>query len=193
MPLAGQNTGQIRLAGTGHLYVAPVGTAAPADTSSAWSASWQDLGYTTDTGVTFSKKDAFDQLPLWQVMVAGRVIPKSRDISFKFELVQMNAVTLPLWGGGGAVALNAGGTTEYTYDILPTLTSYERALGIEFTDNNGAVKYRLIVARGMVTDTTDVTLSRTKAATLGVTFECLAVDSVTPLVHVIGLDANLVP
>lgn len=193
MALTGPNMNQIRVAGSGKLLVAPVGTVAPTDTVTAWGATWQDLGFTSDAGVTFSKKDTFDKVPLWQVMVTGRLVPKERVLTFKFDLTQINAVTLPLWGGGGVVATNGATANEYVYSIAENLSSYERALGIEWTDNNGAIIHRLVVPRGQVTDTTDIGLTRTKSASLGITFEAMGLDGTTPLVNFIMKDPNLVP
>lgn len=191
MAITGQNTSQIRVAGTGHLYIAPVGTAAPTDVTTAWGASWQDLGFTDDSGVTLGKKDSWDQINLWQITVAGRFVPKTRDFSAKFVMEQINAVTLPLWAGGGAVTTN--GANGYLYTISETLSSYERALGIEWSDNNGSITNRIIIPRGMVTDTTDINLTKSKSANLGVTYQAMGVDGATPLVYWYSNDPNLTP
>ncbi|MEU7096054.1 phage tail protein [Kitasatospora aureofaciens] len=191
MAITGQSTNQIRVAGTGHLYIAPVGTAAPTDVTTAWSASWQDLGFTDESGVVLGKKDSWDQITLWQATVPARMVPKSRQFTAKFTMQQINAVTLPLWAGGGAVQTN--GASGYLYTIAETLTSYERALGIEWTDNNGTITNRIIIPRGQVSDTTDINLSRAKAADLGITYEALGIDGVTPLVYWYSNDTNMTP
>lgn len=191
MAITGQTTNQIRVAGTGKLYVAPVGTAAPTDVTTAWGAGWQDLGFTDESGVVMGKKDSWDSITLWQATVPARKVPKSRSFTAKFNMQQINAVTLPLWAGGGTVATN--GASGYLYTIAESLTSYERSLGIEWSDNNGSITTRIIVPRGQVTDTTDISLSRTKAADLGITYEALGLDGVTPLVYWYSNDPNLTP
>ncbi len=192
MPLLGNRANQIRVAGTGHIYVAPVGTVAPTDTAAAWSATWQDLGYTDETGVTYSKKDSFDPVGLWQSTIPGRMLAKSRDLQFKFNLTQLNSVTLPLWGGGNAVGAGTG-IGEYIFDVSPNFTPYERALGIEWTDtNSGTIIYRYICARAQVTDTSDQLLTRTKNLALQITMMGLAVDDNTPVVRMIMKDPNMV-
>jgi hypothetical protein len=194
MPSIGQQTSQIRVAGQGHLYVAPVGTAGPTDCTTAWTtvnAAWQDLGFTDDSGVVLGKKDSWDEIDLWQTTVPGRYVPKSRALTAKFMLLQLNAVTLPLWAGGSAVTTN--GTNGYLYSISETLQSYERTLGIEWTDNNGAITTRIIIPRGQVTDTDDVNLTRTKAAGLGMTYAAMGLDGVTPLLYWYTNDPNMTP
>ena len=189
--ITGQRTDQIRVAGRGKVLINTVGALGPTNTTDAWGASWVDLGYTTDAGVTFTKKDTFDNVPLWQSMSPGRKIPKERLIQFKFELVQLNSVTWSLWAGGGAVEANGAVTGEFVLDIDPDANADERALGIEWSDNNGAIVYRAVVAKAQVTDTQDVVIGRTKAIGLGLTLDALTTDAVTPLVHMIGKDANL--
>ncbi|TQF03932.1 phage tail protein [Kitasatospora acidiphila] len=191
MAVTGQTTSQIRVAGTGHLYIAPVGTAAPTDVTTAWGAGWQDLGFTDESGVVVGKKDSWDSINLWQTTVPARMVPKSRAFTAKFTLEQINAVTLPLWAGGGTVSTN--GASGYLYTISETLTSYERALGIEWTDNNGAITTRIIIPRGQVSDTTDITLTRDKSASLGITYDALGIDGVTPLAYWYSNDPNLTP
>jgi hypothetical protein len=194
MAVTGQTTAQIRVAGTGHLFVAPVGTPAPTDVTTPWatvSTLWQDLGFTDESGVVVGKKDSWDSINLWQTTVPARMVPKSRAFTAKFTLEQINAVTLPLWAGGGVVQTN--GASGYLYTISETLQSYERALGIEWTDNNGAITTRIIIPRGQVSDTTDISLTRDKAASLGITYDALGIDGVTPLVYWYSNDPSLTP
>lgn len=103
----------------------------------------------------------------------------------------MNAISLPLWAGGGVVATNGGG--GYLYTIAESLTSFERALGIEWSDNNGAIVNRIIIPRGQVTDTDDVNLTRTKSASLGITYGAMGLDGTTPLVYWYSNDPNMTP
>jgi hypothetical protein len=171
-----------------------VGTPAPTDVTTSWttvSNQWQDLGFTDESGVVIGKKDSWDSITLWQATVAARMVPKSRAFTAKFTLQQLNAVTLPLWAGGGTVQTN--GANGYLYTIAEALTSYERALGIEWTDNNGAITNRIIIPRGQVSDTTDINLTRAKAADLGITYEALGLDGVTPLVSWYSNDPNFTP
>jgi hypothetical protein len=185
--VVGQNATQIRVAGTGRVLAAPLGTAAPTNTTTAFGAAWLDLGYTDEKGVTFSKKDGSDMVKAWQTSATVRVIDKERDVSVKFTLLQMNSTNLPLWGGGGAVIAGTGG--EYTYTIGDTIVPFERALAVEFTDSLYSVTQRFIFPRVKVTDTQDINLTRTNNVDLGLTFTVLPVGSGTPLVSAYFMDA----
>lgn len=165
--MAGQNTGEIRIAGVGRILVAPVNTPAPADFTKTWDATlWRDLGFTTQDGVKVVKKDKMEPVETWQSVAPVRLVHAQRDLSLKFTLVQVNGDTLPFFFGGGALDANL----NYSVSGLPNVQ--ERALGIEFTDGPD-VTHRLVVARGAVTETDDTAISRTAPIKLGVTFVAL--------------------
>ncbi|TDV47847.1 phage tail protein [Actinophytocola oryzae] len=166
--MAGLNASEIRVAGTGTIYVAPVHTAAPADFSAgAWDAPWVNLGYTTSDGVKFIRKDKLDPVDTWQSVAPIRFVFSDRDFSVKFALLQINADTLPFFFSGRA--LDAG-ATSFALAAAPTVE--ERALGIEFHDGPD-VTHRLHIPRGAVTETDETAVTRTSAIKLGVTFTAL--------------------
>ncbi|MFI5557935.1 phage tail tube protein [Amycolatopsis japonica] len=178
--MAGSNAKEIRVAGSGRILVAPLGTAAPADTAAAWGADWKDLGYTTTDGVKVAKKDKIDPIDTWQSVSPARFVYSDRDLTFKFQMLQLNEDTIPFFFGGGTVA-QVGTSGVYKYEMAAEPKFDERMLGVEFTDGN-EVKYRLVVARGQVTETEEMALVRTAPLKLGVTYTALAVDEKAPLV-----------
>lgn len=185
--MAGNNASEIRVAGTGRILVAPADTAGPADTAAAWPTGWVDLGYTTTDGIKFNKKDKIDPVDTWQSVSPARFIYSDRDLTVKFQLLQLNEDTVPFFMGGDKV--EAVGTTgdEFKYDIVANPKRDERALGIEFTDGADAT-YRFVIPRGQVTETEEFALTRTGAVKLGVTFTAIAVDDTRPLASILMKD-----
>lgn len=178
--MPGLNPNEIRVAGTGRVLVAPIGSAAPADTTAAWGTGWKDLGYTSTDGIKFTKKDKLDQVDTWQSVSAARFIYSDRDLTLKFALMQLNEDTLPFFFGGDSVKETAVGSKIYKYDVANSPKMDERMLGVEFSDGD-AIKYRFIIPRGQVTETDELALTRTAAIKLGVTFTALAKDDASPL------------
>jgi hypothetical protein len=171
--MSGNNSSEIRIAGTGRILIAPTRTAVPSDFSSANWTGWTDLGFTSSDGVTFSKKDKLDPVDTWQAVSPVRFIYADRDLTLKFSLLQFNADTLPLFMGGDAVKPVTGGTGGvFTYDLADGPSANEHALGLEFTDGD-AVTYRFVIPRGQVTASDDIKLARKSAAQLGITFTAL--------------------
>ncbi|MGQ4487352.1 phage tail protein [Streptomyces sp. 372A] len=185
--MAGNNSSEIRIAGTGRILVAAAGTPAPTafsnDPAADWdSAVWRDLGYTSTDGVTFSKKDKLDPVETWQAVSPARFIYADRDLTLKFAMLQFNEDTLPFFMGGDTVSeVNA---TEnpgvYSYSVPDGPQFDERALGLEFHDGLD-VTYRFVIPRGQVTATDDIKLARKAAASLGVTFTALSSGETQPL------------
>ncbi|KOX05212.1 hypothetical protein [Streptomyces sp. NRRL B-3648] len=178
--MAGNNANEIRVAGTGRILVAPVGTAAPTDTAAAWAAAWRDLGYTSQDGIKLSKKDKLDPVETWQSVSPARFIYSDRDLTVKFQLLQLNEDTLPFFMGGDTLAETATGSGIYKYDLAVAPKFNEKALGIEFTDGS-SITYRFVIPRGQVTETEELSLTRTASIKLGVTFTALSVDDTKPL------------
>jgi hypothetical protein len=165
--MAGLNASEIRVAGTGTIYVAPAHTAAPADFAHAWETPWVSLGYTTSDGVKFIKKDKLDPVDTWQSVAPIRYVFSDRDFSVKFSMLQMNADTLPFFLSSGP---KTAGTLSFEIAAAPAVD--ERALGIEFSDGPN-VTHRFYIPRGAVTETDETSITRTSAIKLGVTFTAL--------------------
>jgi hypothetical protein len=174
------NQNEIRVAGAGRVLIAPLGTAVPADLTTAWAAGWKDLGYTTTDGVKFNKKDKIDPVDTWQSVSPARFVYSDRDLTVKFALLQLNEDTLPFFFGGDSVSETAAGSRIYRYQVSAEPKKDDRMLGVEFTDGD-TIKYRFVIHRGQVTETEELSLMRTAAIKLGVTFTALAVDSASPL------------
>jgi hypothetical protein len=184
----GTNSKEIRVAGSGRILTAPLATPVPTDISTPWAAAWRDLGYTTNDGVKIAKKDKLDPVDTWQTVSAARFVYSDRDLSFKFQLLQLNEDTLPFFFGGGAIQSASSGV--YRYDLSGDPSFDERMLGIEFRDaGQDDVVYRLIVGRGQVTETDELALVRTAPIKLGVTFTALAAEGDEPLVTFLMKDA----
>ncbi|AXI78054.1 phage tail tube protein [Peterkaempfera bronchialis] len=179
--MAGNNSSEIRVAGSGRILVAAAGAEAPTDFTTDWDpAVWTDLGYTSTDGVTFGKKDKLDPIETWQSISPARYVYESRDLTLKFSLLQFNEDTLPFFMGGSTVATVDAANSVYSYDVLDDPQVDERALGLEFTDS-ASVSYRFVIPRGLVTASDDIKLVRKSAAMLGVTFTAVSSGDSTPL------------
>lgn len=164
--MPGLNASEIRVAGTGSLFVAPAHTPAPADFTKTWDTPWLNLGYTTSDGVKFVKKDKLDPVDTWQSVASIRYVFSDRDFSVKFSLLQINGDTLTFFFASPAP------TTPNVYEIAAAPHVDERALGVEFSDGT-TVKHRFYIPRGVVTETEETAVTRTSAIKLGITFTAM--------------------
>lgn len=186
---------QIRVPGKGYVKIAPKGSTVPTDTSTAWDAAWLDLGFTDDKGVALSKKDSKTPINAWQALTPVRYIMTGRDLHAMMVLEQWNHVTLALWSGEGpsAVAANGSVSGEFKMTLSPSPAIDERMLGVEWTDGDLSVTHRMVFSRGLITDTADIPITRTGAATLGVTYQSMAIDQTTALCTFLMKDPAMAP
>ena len=116
--MAGLNSGQVRVAGTGRFYKALLGTPLPVDSVAAWNAGFVDLGY-ADDGFEMSQDLKRKEVYGWQTLEILRLITTVLNRKFKFNLKQTNKDTLALaWGG--AVITPTSGTSPGTVAIAIT-------------------------------------------------------------------------
>ncbi|MCA6095144.1 phage tail protein [Streptomyces sp. SCA3-4] len=190
--MPGMNPSEIRVAGTGRILIAKVGTDAPADTATEWGAAWHDLGYTSTDGVKFGRKGKTANIDTWQSLTPARTIYTERELTLKFGMLQLNEDTLPFFFGGGDVVETAPNSGLFKYEIQSDQGEDERALGVEFSDG-AEIRYRFVVPRGLVTVSDDVDLNRKGAVKLGVTFTAMASKPGAPLATWLMKDKAFAP
>lgn len=157
---------EVRVAGAGHVYVAPAATALPTDLD-ALAVAWVDLGYVTEDGVGFSFGRETTDLNAWQGSKI-RVLTTSEPVSVNFALMQTNKDILPVVFGGGSIATATG---IYTFTPPAKGVNTERAMVIEFAD--GDITYRYCLARVQLEGNVEFSLQGTNAVTYPITFGVL--------------------
>lgn len=163
---------EIVVAGDGRIYVAPVGTAEPADIDTAPSATWIDLGYTTEDGVEFTFDRETTEIMGWQSRDPLRTIATAEPKMIKFTMLQLNKDTWKFALGGGTTSGSLG---LYLYEPPTPGAVDERAMIVELWD--GATKWRFISRRGMQSSATTFSGVRDDATSLPIEYKVLAAPS----------------
>jgi hypothetical protein len=179
---------EVRVAGAGHVYVAPAETALPTDVDTALPAAWVDLGYVTEDGVGFSFGRETQDLNAWQGSKI-RVLTTAEPVSTNFALMQTNGDVLKVALGGGTIA-KSGTAPNEVFTFMPPAkgVNTERALVIEFAD--GDITYRYCIPRAQIEGNVEFTLTATDALTYPLTFGVL---DASPKYTIISNDANMGP
>ena len=159
---------EVRVAGAGHVFVAPEGTAAPVDLA-ALPADWVDIGYVTTDGVTFTFSRETEDLDAWQGDKI-RVLTTRYPATVGFSLMQTSSDVIVLAMGGGSVTEVSTGVYKY----LPSTDNAVRSFVVEFDDEGK--KYRYYVPRSQVEGDVAFTLTRAGAVTYPLTFGLLDND-----------------
>ena len=159
---------EVRVAGTGNVYIAPRGTTLPTDTATSLPAAWVDAGYISEDGVKFTLGRETTDLNAWQGSRV-RVLTTGEPKSVEFTLMQTNKANLPFVLGGGTIA--TAGTNEHSYTPPASGTNEERAMVVEYAD--GAVKYRYVFSRVQIEGEVAFSLTKSGAVEYPLTWSVL--------------------
>jgi hypothetical protein len=165
------NPNELVVGNSGEIYVAPVGTAEPANESSALNSALFGLGYLDEDGVTFSVDPSVTDFGAWQSRSPVRRELTAQAVSLTFKLEQWNEETLRLAFGGGAVTTVSSGHYKYTLPAGGDALD-ERMMIADVVD--GSEKFRFVLPRGNVSETVSVDFRRSALGVLAVTFRALA-------------------
>lgn len=173
---------EVRIAGTGEVYVAPVNTAEPPDPTSALPSDWVGLGYTTDDGATIARSPNQENIEVWQSVTPVRIVATSLELTIQAQMVQSNADILSLYFGmPDGFEEPSAGIFRGEIPAVPEVT--ERALVMEWIDGElpgspgTPLATRLWLPRSTLSDTGDTSLTRSDAVGWDMTWSALAPDS----------------
>ncbi|TFB96525.1 MULTISPECIES: hypothetical protein [unclassified Cryobacterium] len=164
------NASQVRVPGSGRIWKAPLGTAIPADSTTAPGAGFVELGFCTD-GFVAKQDYKTKDVTVWQALEPVRTIPTALVRSFTFELQQTNKDTLGLAWGGAAITANATSIGTATIAITTGVVTSSVAHGLnvgdpfQFQGLTGATPFVVGTTYYVLTAPTGTTL--TLAATVG--------------------------
>lgn len=183
-----QSSGQVRVAGTGELFLAPVGTALPDTAAEALDAAFVGFGLTTEDGVSLSKSITREGIMAWQSVTPVRYINTGQEFGVAATFLQSSSAILKAWLGSGDFATDGG--TGFRADVPVDPTTDQYALVLQWDD--GDIRSRLTIAKTEITETGDVPIGRTATA-FGLTFSALTPDSGTVLASWLTTDPAFDP
>ena len=160
---------RVRVALTGTVYAADEGATIPADITVTPNASWLDLGYTTEDGVTLSVEQTTEDIPAWQSLEPLRVLVTAEPKGFNFTLRQLEKNTMLAAFGGSVVTV---GANNYRWEPPTSGSVPTKAYILEFNDE--ALKYRFIYRRVNQTGARELNFVRSNAVNLPISYRVLA-------------------
>jgi hypothetical protein len=182
--MAGQAASEIRVGANGTIYIAPSGTTPPVDITSPWT-SFVNIGFATEDGAKLARSMDTNMVKGWQSISVLRYLITGVGLTTSFTLLQSDKDILPLYFGGGSVVTQGAG--KYKFDISSAPTVDERVFGLEWVD--GALTYRFVMPRCMVTDTGETTIGRNDAIQWPFTISAMSPVSGTVLGTILTNDA----
>lgn len=169
---------QLVVTGSGRIYTGTPGVSTtPANISTAIDTAgvdgWVELGYTSESGVSFSFGRETKEIKGWQSRQTLREVVTGTPSSFKCELLQINHATLRLALGGGSVS---GSSPNFAYNPPPANYRDERSFIVEGYD--GVYTYRFIFLKGLNIAPAELSFVREDPVMLPIEIKILEDDSV---------------
>lgn len=143
-----QNAANVRVAVDGMLAVAPLATAAPTSAVSTLPATWVDLGYFSEDGVTESTSQSSDKIKAWQRAATVRTTITEGESTYKGQLIETKKDTIELAFGTTVDSVTG------SYVKSPTKDRPRKSFVLDVID--GAVISRTYIPDGQVTEIGDV-------------------------------------
>jgi hypothetical protein len=133
----------VRVAVTGAVYAAPVGTAAPTAHDSALDVAFVDLGYVSEDGVTETRDRSTEQIRAWQQSALVREVVTDSSITYDLTLIETSEAVVELFYGATADG------TDGQIDIDPGTTGGVQSFVIDVIDGSSTI--RTYIPRGEIT------------------------------------------
>lgn len=168
------NADNVRVGLNGNVYVAPKGSTAPADLTSAWDPAWVDLGYLNDDGVEMEYGTDVEDIMAWQSLSPVRRVLTSVELTLAFTAIELRASAVTLYFPDSTIT-EVTADTVFKLDIPSAPGSAEMAFGFEWID--GDITNRVVIPRGEVTDRESVNFQRGEPVGLGMTVSAYASSS----------------
>lgn len=92
-----QNSAQVRVAVTGAIYHAPLGTTLPTDALGALDPALAEIGYISSDGVTQTITTESTDIKAWQNGDSVRKVQTTHDLTFLFAAIETTTHTLGLY------------------------------------------------------------------------------------------------
>ncbi|MFI5990291.1 hypothetical protein ACIBAC_00355 [Streptomyces sp. NPDC051362] len=169
--MAGETTNntEIVVPAITRVFLAPVGTAAPADATVAMAAPLRSVGLTTEDSLKFNSEPNFEQVKSAQSSYPTRTFQTSDAATIEVDLQQWSGPNFKAVYGGGDIAeiTPAGtGTPPKHYKFTPPRIGGRSEVMAVIEVIDGGKHYRYVIPRCMQMEGVASDLAKTKEAVL---------------------------
>ncbi|MFF4777521.1 hypothetical protein ACFY05_32160 [Microtetraspora fusca] len=156
------------------VYLAPVGTTAPADPTSTLDPDWKEVGYFTPDSLQWSTDPSFEEVRSHQSNFPTRRFQTEETVQVQVDLQEWSAGNFKAVFGGGTVTSVAGPPAHYRFAPPPVGGRTQTACIVEVID--GSKTYRLVIPKAEQAEGAEVSLNKTSESTLPLRLTVLGSD-----------------
>lgn len=120
------------------ILIAPVGTAAPTDTTTAWGTGWETLGYIHEDGITLAVTTESESLKAWQSKSPLRTVITGKELTAEFTMLEVTPLALALFFDE---AQPSGSEDTFSLTVTPEGQANQYAVGIDTRDGDNVLRY----------------------------------------------------
>jgi hypothetical protein len=164
------DSGEVRIAPFGHVYVGPLGATMPTGVTAPLGSEFADVGYLTEDGVQITPSTDSNDINAWQSASPVKIVQTTVGLELQFTMEQTNQDSTGLFLFGDDWTGDINNVASLVLSSNPDLN--EVALVVEWDDDEDNTN-RLLVPRCVVTDRQAIQLVRTDAVKYGVTMRVL--------------------
>lgn len=161
------NADNVRVAITGSVRTAVLGTTLPTSPVPAYGVGFVDLGYVGEDGITETPSASWNDIRGWQNRTIVRRTLQDSNIEFSFTLIESKQETLEMYHPGSAMEVAAG------IARLPVVSPKYDPRVWAFDIIDGSTLTRIIVPKGVVTETGAIVYNGTDPIGYEMTVEAL--------------------
>ena len=179
---------KVKVAGSGAIWKAPIGTTLPTDSTTAYAGAFVNLGYISDGGFELDQSLKTKEVGAWQTLEVVRLINTMVSRSVTFDALESNKNSVALAWGGATVTPGTG--SAYTMSIPDASVTQEFILGIDW--NDGTTSQRIIIKRGVLKSFPKIKYTRQDAITYTLEVQALAPADGSAAIAIYGVDAGMI-
>ncbi|MFF5455567.1 hypothetical protein ACFY40_30720 [Streptomyces sp. NPDC012950] len=156
---------------TGGVLVAPVGSTAPTNATTALDAAFKALGYVGEDGLTEAAERSTDKIKAWGGDVV-KVVQTDYAVTYSLTLIEtLNADVLKTVHGSGNVTTTAATVSSGTLHAVKLNSDTLPRQAFVFEVKDGDARIRIYVPQGQITEVGEVTYSDEDVVSYEVTVE----------------------
>ena len=153
------------------IWIAPVGTAKPADVNTAPAAPWNTIGYLSEDGVKVSQSTDSENIMAWQSKAPLRSFITKREVMLEFTMLELSKRNFELYFGQKIV--DQTDPTAFSVEVRADAPAYQYAVLLDLID--GDVVSRMYFPRASLNEAGDMEI--TQAGAIGLPVTLAAQDS----------------
>ena len=141
----------VRVAITGEVYFAPLGSTAPTNSTTALNVAFKGLGYLSEDGITEKWDDSVDTIVAWQSATTVRSATTKSTLSLGFTMIESNGYVLQNFHRGSTMTESPAG--NFVLNVKP-ITADPKMWVLHVID--GTKLIRILVGNGEITERGEV-------------------------------------